>query len=360
MRTVKFVPHLSHWNWSFNGQYMVPMFVDTGLQIWLVNSTQMSQEVMEVWQWVQHVQHQDPETEAAKLNVDIFNFYIYICAFPVVTCQNVFSENGLSRTGDFCSETLRVVSVNVVTVQYGHRSYGAQPWQPLTPTPHKHWCYLLRFLCLMINRFSSVGYIGSAWCLLPAILRPRYLFFLPLAPSSCFDSDRCIPPATFQRRRSGLPSRCPSTFVFFIFFPLLFFWAEFSPLPRPLGKSAASSKMIFLDGRGSLEVGTGLLAFHRFTLPVLCGCWYLLSFVLGVSSLKSLSLKNIWLELGLWLLGVWWGVWLFLWCPTFGFFFGGPGVTGVWQVLVKQPFFFNSLTFSLVLCCLRLMSSTVS
>ena len=43
----------------------------------------------------QHTQYQDPETEAAKWNSAIVSFIIYTCAFPTVTCHNVFCEKGL-------------------------------------------------------------------------------------------------------------------------------------------------------------------------------------------------------------------------------------------------------------------------
>ncbi len=45
----------------------------------------------------QHEQHQDSETEAAKWNSANINFIIYACAFPAVTCQNIFSEKGLGE-----------------------------------------------------------------------------------------------------------------------------------------------------------------------------------------------------------------------------------------------------------------------
>ena len=42
----------------------------------------------------QRAQYQDPETEATKWNSAVINFIIYTCAFPAVTCQNVFLEKG--------------------------------------------------------------------------------------------------------------------------------------------------------------------------------------------------------------------------------------------------------------------------
>ena len=155
----------------------------------------------------------------------------------------------------------------------------------------------------MINRFSSVGYIdeSSPFCLL-AKLRARFLLFLLLSLTSCFEPDPFIAPVTVQQRRSGLLSLCPlfgTSFVFFTFFLLLFFSA-FPRWPPPLGKSSASSNMSLDDGGVSLDVGTGLLGFHCFTLPGLCCCLILLNlFVFGAVSLKSLSLKKMWLPLGL-------------------------------------------------------------
>lgn len=190
------------------------------------------------------------------------------------------------------------------------------------------WCYLLRFLCLIINRFSSVGYIGAA-CFLSPVLRARFLFlfFSPF----CFNSDPCMSPVTVSERRSGLLSLYPS-FVFLLLF--LFFLSGLSPLPPPLGKSADSSKISLFDGSGSLEVGTDLLGFHGFALPVLSRCLHWLClFSLGVA---SLSAKNICLGLGLWFLGVRWDValdwWLFLLWLILCFFFGGPGVRWVSDV----------------------------
>ncbi len=40
----------------------------------------------------QHAQHQDLEAEVAKWNSAIIHLIIYTCAFPTVTCQNVFSS----------------------------------------------------------------------------------------------------------------------------------------------------------------------------------------------------------------------------------------------------------------------------
>lgn len=42
----------------------------------------------------QHEQQHNPYTEVAKWNAAIIS-YIYTCAFPTVTSQSVFSENGL-------------------------------------------------------------------------------------------------------------------------------------------------------------------------------------------------------------------------------------------------------------------------
>ncbi len=38
----------------------------------------------------QHEQYQDTNTEVSKWNSAIINCIIYTCAFPAVTCQNVF------------------------------------------------------------------------------------------------------------------------------------------------------------------------------------------------------------------------------------------------------------------------------
>lgn len=159
----------------------------------------------------------------------------------------------------------------------------------------------------MMNRFSSVGYIGAEF-FLSEFLRSRFLFFfIFFSPFSSLDPDPCIPPVTVQKRRCGPLPLCPSggtPIVFFIIFLFFFFFSSFSPLPPPLGKSSASSKISLVGGRGSLETGTGLLGFHGFALPVLSCCLCLLNlFDLGVLFLKSSSLKKIWL--GLWLLGVW-------------------------------------------------------
>ncbi len=40
----------------------------------------------------QHVQYQDPETEAAKLNSAIIKCLFYTYTFHAVTCQNVLCE----------------------------------------------------------------------------------------------------------------------------------------------------------------------------------------------------------------------------------------------------------------------------
>lgn len=156
-----------------------------------------------------------------------------------------------------------------------------------------------------------MGYIceGSFLSAFPWTRFPLFLF-----PFSFFDIDACFSPVTVQQRRSGLLSLCPSGNVResrFLFFILFFFFTMLSPLPPPLGKSSASSNINLVFGRGSFEVGTGLLGFHGFTLPVLSRCLYLLClFVLGAAAPKSwLSLKKIWLDLGLglwlWLLGLW-------------------------------------------------------
>ncbi len=44
----------------------------------------------------QHTQYQDPHTGVAKWNLAIIPLINYACAFPTVTCRNVFSEKGLS------------------------------------------------------------------------------------------------------------------------------------------------------------------------------------------------------------------------------------------------------------------------
>lgn len=80
--------------------------------------------------------------------------------------------------------------------------------------------------------------------------------------------------------------------------PLFLLSCEFAPVPPPLGKSSASSKASF-EGVGFLEDGTGLFGFHGFALLIISSCLYFL----GVAAAPSSS-KKMWLELGLWLLGV--------------------------------------------------------
>ena len=46
----------------------------------------------------QHAQYQGPENEAAKWNSAIIHLITYTCAFPTVTCQNVFCENSQLST----------------------------------------------------------------------------------------------------------------------------------------------------------------------------------------------------------------------------------------------------------------------
>lgn len=161
----------------------------------------------------------------------------------------------------------------------------------------------------MKNRLSSAGYICAPVFLSAVAGAWFFLFFL----FSCFALGPYTFPPTEPKRGLGLFSVCPpgcAEGAWFIFFFLLLFFL-FSPIPPPLGKSSASSKSGLAAGSGFLEVGTGLLGFHGLTLPTLSCCLYLLNFfVLGVAALKSLSLKNKWLGLGLWLLGVCWGVWL--------------------------------------------------
>ncbi len=50
----------------------------------------------------QQARHQDPETEAAKWNSTIFNFVIYTCALPTVTCQNCFFPTVTCEKKVFC------------------------------------------------------------------------------------------------------------------------------------------------------------------------------------------------------------------------------------------------------------------
>lgn len=144
--------------------------------------------------------------------------------------------------------------------------------------------------------------VQHVFFLLANMRAAAFLFFL-FSPSGFFDPDPCIAPVTVQHRPSGLLSPCPSGGTFFDFFILLllFFFSAFSPLPPPLGKSSASSKISLAFGSWSLEVGTGLLGFHGFPAPMLSCCLYLLcSFVLDFTAVKSLwSVKKMWLGLGL-------------------------------------------------------------
>lgn len=167
--------------------------------------------------------------------------------------------------------------------------------------------YLWRLLCLMMNRFSSVGY-----CLLGFFPSVRIVWgLLILFLFSGFDSILCISPV--QDGYTGLLSACPSggpeetCFGFLGLFFFFFFISLASPLPPPLGKSSASSKITLLGV--SLEGGNCLLGFHNLTLPLLPCCWFLL--VLCAGPLTSwFSWKKMWLLVRLW--GVWWDWWLFL------------------------------------------------
>lgn len=116
----------------------------------------------------------------------------------------------------------------------------------------------------MINRFSSVGYILES-SLFSAILNFWDLFFLFFF--SCLDSEFGIPSIKLGQSCLLWPSDGAEGTVFgvFVFFRF-FFIAAVSPLAPPLGKASASSKTS-LPGT-PLEVGTGLLGFHGFALPV--------------------------------------------------------------------------------------------
>lgn len=240
----------------------------------------------------------------------------------------------------FCSETwVNRMSDTSLNVTHTFGSILVIGVSALTATRHKN-CYLLRFLCLMRNRFSSNGCVFAT-----AFFSANFLFLNPLFlfALSGFGSDPCISPV--QLWRSALLLLCPAgaaegaRFGFLLLF--FFFISKLAALPPPLGKSSASSKISL--GGGFLEVGTGLLGFHAFTLLLLSCCLCFLDlFVLGVGAIKScVSLKKMWLELGL-LLGLLWGVWLDLWL-IFCFFFGGPGVRGVRGPAGKLPFFCNSM-----------------
>lgn len=60
----------------------------------------------------QHARYQVAETEAAKLYsaIPFFIFFINICAFSIVTCQNVFHEKGLMRA--LCLSHIFLLSQN--------------------------------------------------------------------------------------------------------------------------------------------------------------------------------------------------------------------------------------------------------
>lgn len=123
----------------------------------------------------------------------------------------------------------------------------------LAPHTHTHRCYLVRRLCLIINRFSSAGYMCSSVFLLASLdSRPRFLFLLPGQGAAV------VSPS--QAGRFGLLCSFGNCFDFLNLF-------LFCPLLPPLGKSSASSNMILLPV--SLEEGTGLFGFHGFTLPML-------------------------------------------------------------------------------------------
>lgn len=185
----------------------------------------------------------------------------------------------------------------------------------------------------MINKFSSVGYI-CADTFLFAFLLALFLLLLQFSSFSlvCSVGKPCLPAGSVQQ--SGLP-------FFFIFFLFLFFSIS-SPCPPPLGKSSASSKVVLAFEGRSLDWGTGTLGFHVFS-RLTCLCLFCL-IVLDVAS--EVSIKKIWLEAGRLVLKLWRGVWLVWWWLlswwSFCFFFGGPGVEGLWETSGKTLLFFRS------------------
>lgn len=175
---------------------------------------------------------------------------------------------------------------------------------------HTHWCYLVRRLCLIINRFSSAGTVCMSIFLLPSLdTRPRFLFLLSGRGAAV------VSPS--QAGRFGLLCSSGSCFDFLNLF-------LFCPLLPPLGKSSASFSTIFAPA--SLEVATGLFGFHGLTPPVLSGGWPFFALSDGLLGLEESSKKMC----------------LFLWWLIFCFFFDGSWVDRFWGLLGKWPFIFRS------------------
>lgn len=123
------------------------------------------------------------------------------------------------------------------------------------------WCYLLLpRLCLIVNRFSSLGYIGefSLFSEIFIFCNFFFLFFL-----SCFESEfgvRSLQPGESCRVRPSEGAAEANLLAVFVFVFFVFFTSPVPPLCRPLGRSPPSSRRTF--SAAFLEAGTGLLGFH--------------------------------------------------------------------------------------------------
>lgn len=142
---------------------------------------------------------------------------------------------------------------------------------PVKTTPLARWrpgCYLVRRLCFIIKRFSSVGYICTS-AIFSASLdpRPRFFFLLPGWGGAAATTTAAVPPS--HAGRFDILCFSGTCFDFLNLF-------LFCPLFPPLGKSSASSKIILPPI--SLEEGTGLFGCHGFT--PLVPSWALYVFVL--------------------------------------------------------------------------------
>lgn len=127
------------------------------------------------------------------------------------------------------------------------------------------WCYLLLpLLCLIVNRFSSVGYI-SEFSFFSAIFSFWNFFLLFF---SCLESGFGVLSLQPGETRLAPPSGGAEEplFSFFVFIFFLFFISTVSPLNPPLGRSPPSSRRSFTGGT-FLEVGTGLLGFQALAPP---------------------------------------------------------------------------------------------
>lgn len=129
-------------------------------------------------------------------------------------------------------------------------------------------CYLVRRLCLIIKRFSSVGYICTSAIFPPSLdPRPRFFFLLLGWGGAAATTAAAVSPS--QAGRFGIFCSSGTCFDFLNLFLIC-------PLFPPLGKSSASSKIILLPI--SLELGTGLFGCHGFT--PLVPSWALYVFIL--------------------------------------------------------------------------------